>query len=269
MWATLAFAVAVTAVPAQAGPLRLSNPRATYGLYGAARAENAVLPGDIYFLTFDIENLTTKDNGEVTYKMGLEFLNSKDKVVFGEDPQEKKARLALGGKSLPAFAAIDVGPSTTPGRYTARVTVVDPMTKKTEVLESKFEVLPPAFGVVLVSTIFPGRDGLPAPTVLVPGQSIVLSCSVVGFERAKTGDKQPSIGLQLQIRDDTGKVVSKLDDKVPAKDKVPEEYTAIPIQLPLDLNRTGKFTIELEVTDKINTTAKPVTVKLPLHVVEK
>jgi hypothetical protein len=274
MWATLAFAVAVSTstVPAQGGPLKLSNPRATYGFLGAPRAENAVLPGDVYFITFDIENLTMKEDGEVTYKMGLELINDKGKVLFGEEPQEKKARNSLGGKSLPAFAATEVGTNTPPGKYTVKVTVIDPAAKGaagTQNLESKFEVLPPGFGVVRLNTVYLAAP-VTAPPVLVPGQSILVNCSVVGFERAKAGDKQPNIGLQMRVIDDaTGlPVLAKpLLDEI--KQKVPEELNAIPISMPLDLNRTGKFTIELQVTDRVNTTAKPVVVKLPIHVVDK
>jgi hypothetical protein len=277
MWATLAFAVAVTTstVPAQGGPLKLSNARATYGFLGAPRAENAVLPGDVYFITFDIENLTMKDDGEVTYKMGLELINDKNKVLFGEEPQEKKARNSLGGKSLPAFAATEVGTNTPPGKYTVKVTVIDPNVKGdrgTQTLETKFEVLPAGFGIVRLNTVYLSAP-VTAPPVLVPGQSILVNFSVVGFERAKGGDKQPGLGIQMRVVDDaTNKPVldKPIEDQVPAKDrKVPEDLNAIPISMPLDVNRTGKFTIELQVTDRVNTTAKPVTVKLPIHVVDK
>jgi hypothetical protein len=152
------------------------------------------------------------------------------------------------------------------------VTVIDPQVKGErgmQILESKFEVLPPTFGVVRLNTVYLAAP-VTAPPVLVPGQSILVNCSVVGFERAKGGDKQPNIGLQMTVIDDaTGRPVlaKPLNDEI--KQKVPEELNAIPISMPLDLNRAGKFTIELQVTDRINTTAKPVTVKLPVHVVEK
>jgi hypothetical protein len=272
MWATLAFALAVSTVPAQGGTLTLTNPRATYGFLGGPRPDNAVLPGDVYFIAFDIENLTMKDD-EVTYRMGVDLINEKGKVLYGEEPQEKKAHNSLGGKSLSAFAATEVGTNTPPGEYTVKVTVVDPLVKGaagTKTLESKFKVLPTGFGVVRVNTLYIGQTSGAAPSVLVSGQSILVSCIVVGFERAKTGDKQPNIALQWRIIDDsTGKPTldKPIDDQVPGKDrKVPEDLTAIPISLPLDLNRPGKFTIELQLTDRLNTTAKPVTVKLPIRV---
>jgi hypothetical protein len=272
MWATLAFAVALTTVPAQAGP-RLTNVRATYGLFGAPRADNSVLPGDIYFLTFEIENLTKKDNGEVIYRMGLELLGTnkegKERVIYGEDPQEKKARLALGGNSLPAFAATEIPAGQAPGQYTVRITVVDPATKANIVEKYEFKVLQPAFGIVRVGMTFPGGDA--APTVLVPGQAVYVNCGIVGFERSKKEEKQPSLGLQMRILDEKDKDVSKpIDDMVPGKDrKVPEDYTIIPISLPLDLNRAGKFTIELQITDRLNTTTKAAVVRIPIRVVEK
>src|SRR5262249_46380488 len=131
------------------------------------------------------------------------------------------------------------------------------------------EVLPPRFGVIRLNTVYLAAP-VTAPPVLVPGQSILVNCSVVGFERAKGGDKQPNIGLEMRVLDDatSAPVLSQpLTDKITMK--VPEDLNAIPISMPLDLNRAGKFTIELQVTDRVNTTAKPVVVKLPIHVVEK
>ena len=40
MWATLALLTALQLTPAQAGQLRLTNDRATYGKHGATRADN-------------------------------------------------------------------------------------------------------------------------------------------------------------------------------------------------------------------------------------
>jgi hypothetical protein len=253
--------------------LRLSNARATYGFLGAPRPDNAVLPGDVYFLAFDIDNLTVKDDGEVTYRMGINLSNANGTVLYGQEPQEKKAHNSLGGKSLSAFAATEVGTNTPPGEYTVKVTVVDPLAKGgpvTKSLESKFKVLPPGFGVVRLKPLYSGRQSNgAAPSVLVAGQSISVSCSVVGFERAKGGDKQPNIGLRWRIIDEGGRPVlaRPLTDAITKK--VPEDLNAIPISLPLDLNRPGRFTIELQVTDRINATAKPVTVTLPILVVEK
>ncbi|HEY1861805.1 MAG TPA: hypothetical protein VGG61_15700, partial [Gemmataceae bacterium] len=67
MMATLAFLSALSALPAQDGQLRFANERPTYCMWGATRTANKYLPGDVYFLSFDIENLSVDKNGKVSY----------------------------------------------------------------------------------------------------------------------------------------------------------------------------------------------------------
>src|SRR5437660_6945302 len=88
MWATLALLTALQLTPAQAGQLRLTNDRATYGKHGATRADNKLLPGDSFVVQFDIENVEVGKDGKVLYSIGLEFLDAKDQVKFKQSPQE-------------------------------------------------------------------------------------------------------------------------------------------------------------------------------------
>ena len=101
MWSTLALATALTLAPHAAGDLKLTNARATYGVLGATRADTKILPGDIYYITFDIENLDIGDDGEVRYSMGMELLNNKGKPEYSQEPRDLKARNDLGGTSMP------------------------------------------------------------------------------------------------------------------------------------------------------------------------
>src|SRR5690242_18705476 len=100
MWATMALAAALAAAPHQAGDLKLTNVRATYGYLGAERKENKYVPGDICYITFDIENLDVREDGKVRYSMKMELLNPKGKVEFGKEPQELEATNSLGGNRM-------------------------------------------------------------------------------------------------------------------------------------------------------------------------
>ena len=88
MWATLALLTALQLTPTQAGQLRLTNDRATYGKHGATRADNKLLPGDSFVVQFDIENVEVGKDGKVLYSMGMQLTNKEGKVQFKKEPKE-------------------------------------------------------------------------------------------------------------------------------------------------------------------------------------
>src|SRR5690349_2202159 len=116
MISTVVLATALSLAPAQAGELKLSNPRGTYGVLGAPRSDNKILPGDFYFLAFDIENLKTDDEGKILYSMGMEVKNPKGETEYKKDPLERPPLYnVLGAARIPAFAHAQTGTETTPG----------------------------------------------------------------------------------------------------------------------------------------------------------
>jgi hypothetical protein len=263
MWATLAFAAALGLAPNQPGPLQLTNARATYGFLGATRADNKLLPGDMYFVTFDIENLSVK-NGKALYKMRMEFLNAKGKPEFSKDPEDLESTISLGGNRMPAYASAEVGTETAPGEYTLKVEVTDRSTNKSETLVRKFEVLPKAFGLVRVHMTSALGQG-PMPPLAVVGQSLFLNGAAVHFQRDKDS-KQPNVVVEMNILDDKGTPTLPKPQKVEYTKDVDEKVIGLPVNLLVELNRPGKFTVELQATDRIaNKTTK---VSLPLQVQE-
>ncbi len=265
MMATLAFLSALSVVPAQEGQLRLINERATYGVLGATRPNDKVLPGDAYFLTFDIENLKMDDSGRVRYKMNMEVVNKDGKSQFKADPTETVLWSSLGGPRLPAYAHALLGTDMAPGEYTINVKVEDIETKKTAELSKKFQVAATEFGLVRVNTSYDARGDMQAPAFAVAGQSIYLNFAPVAFKRDdKT--KQPNIAVEMRVLDESGKPT--LEKPIPGavKDNVPEALSLIPMNLMLTLNRAGKFTIEVKATDKIAN--KTTTLKLPITVLD-
>src|SRR5262249_10914837 len=179
MLTTLAIAVALGLTPGQAGKLELTNVRPTYGILGAPRPNNQVLPGDVYWLAFDLENAKLTATGKVEYSMGLEVVDSKAKTLFKEDDKDQ-ALLAdnslagnrWSGKRLPLLAKTEVGLDTPPGEYTMKVTVTDRTAKTSAILERKFVVLPKTFGLVRLGTTYDPAANLPAPMIGVPGQFV-------------------------------------------------------------------------------------------------
>ena len=136
MLSSVALAAALSLTPAQVGQLQLTNPHATYGLLGAKRTDLKFLPGDNFFLSFDIEGLQVNEFGKVLYSMSMELKSNKDnKVVFRREPVEQEAFNSLGGSQLPAFAQAEVGLDTPAGEYTVTVRVTDRRAKTTQDLD--------------------------------------------------------------------------------------------------------------------------------------
>jgi hypothetical protein len=257
MWATLAIASALSLAPAQAGKLEIKRDRVTYGILGQERKDTKLLAGDVFVITFDIEGLLVKEDGRVRYSMGMELRNLKtDKAEFTKDPQELEVTNALGGSRLPAFALSNIGLDTQPGKYKMVVTVNDLLAKEksSAKLEREFEVVPAKFGLVQVALF--NQGGLPAPPIAVVGHTLVVNAAAVGFDLDK--DMLPNLTFELRILDEAGKPTVPKPFAGEANKTVPKENRRLlPLQFTLPLNRSGKFTLELEANDKVaNKTVK-------------
>jgi hypothetical protein len=268
MWASLALAAAVTLTPAQAGPLKLANVRVTNGFLGPTRENNKLLPGDLFYVSFDIEGLKVSDAGKAEYSMGMELTDSAGAIKFKEDPSKREFVPRLGGNRLAMFANSSIGNDTPPGVYTLRVTIADALAGgKPEVLEQKFEVLPKGFGLIRPQLAYPAQGFVPAPPVAVAGQTLMFTCAAVGFQRAKAENvQQPNLGVEVKVYDESGKPTLPQPYTDLIKD-VPETYAFAPISVPLPLNRPGKFTVEVLVTDNVAKKG-PAKFTFPLTVLE-
>jgi hypothetical protein len=254
MWATLALAAVLQPVPAQGGKPSIENVRTTYGILGSERKDTKFLPGDSFFISFDIKGLQmNKDDGKVEYDMSIEVKDKKGNTQFKQEGNDLHANIVLGGAALPAIAKADIGLDTPPGEYTLTVTVVDRGTKEKVKIDKPFEVLPKNFGIVgLCFTDAPPHPKIPRnpmPPIAVPGQTLMVNFMVVGFELK---DKQPNLTFEMRIMDEKGKPtmnkpftgdVTMVDD---------ESRKNLSMQFPIPINRNpGKYTVELMVRDKI------------------
>ncbi len=265
--------------PGQATGLKLSNVRNTYGELGGTRPEGKFLPGDVFFVGFDIENISINDEGQVQYEMTMEVLDKNAKPIFKQEPAKKTDFVPLGGSKLPARAFITVGLDQEPGAYTMKLTVKDlgknAAKDNAATLTKTFEVAKKDFGIVAVYTSVDDRGAHPAPTTGIVGQSIYVQFGVVSFERAvpKAVDPkapkaapQPDMTFEMVTLDSFGKptmgkpVVYKLATEVRQEDQ------GFTMRFLLPMTRAGKFTVRLKATDNI--AKKESTFDLPVTVVE-
>ncbi|MFL5245507.1 MAG: hypothetical protein ACJ8FY_25715 [Gemmataceae bacterium] len=265
MWATLTFLAATTFAPAQNDAIKFANERATYGVLGPTRTDTKFLPGDVFFLTFDIEGLKTDSAGKVKYSMGMELLDSKGASKFKGDPDPRELINSLGGSRLPASAHAVIGTDSGPGEYTMKITVADlANNKKSGTLTRKFTVVDSGFGLVRVNCTYDPEGKIPAPSMAVVGQSLWVNAFVAGFQRSSK--KQPDLTLEIQLLGEDKKPTLEKPISFTIDSKVDESWSLIPVQSLLTLNRTGKFTVELKAEDKI--TRKTTRVAFPITVVE-
>jgi hypothetical protein len=255
MWATLALTTALHLAPAQAGTLELKNVRVTYGVLGQERKDvKELVPGDIFNVAFDIEGLQVGETGQVLYRMGMELIKAgKKEPEFRQEPRDLEANNTLGSARVPAFARTTVGLDTPPGEYTLKVTITDRAAKQKQELTRSFTVVPPRLGIVQIS-LFAYSDNkgaaMPAPPLGVPGQAVLLHFAVVGF------------GLDEAGKPVLAKPFSGTTQEVSAQYK-----KILPMDFPIQLNRSGKFKVHMKVTDKLaNKTAEQT---LDLTVVEQ
>ena len=245
----LAFA-ALAAVPAQGGQLKLTNSRMTYGELGPTRTNAKFLPGDILFFACEIIGLSIDPTGEAKFKMETRVLDSKGKVIFKRDPEERGQFTPLFGNTMPARALIIVGLDQDPGQYVLEITVEDPKTKSKDTTSTKFEVIKKDFGIVNVYTSYDVHGTISAPNSGVVGQTLFVQATVVSFERdPKT--KQPKIELQYQYLDEKGTPLLKEPSKFLVDNGVDEKHGLFSDRFPIFLNRPGKFTVQITATDKI------------------
>jgi hypothetical protein len=264
MWTACVLTAALSAAPAQSGQLALTNVRTTYGFLGAPRTDIKFLPGDSVVLSFDIDGLQPDSNGKVLYRIAMEVADSKGVVHFKQTPRDRETVLALGGNRVPAFASLNIGLDQPPGDYTVKVTVSDQVAKASQTLTHTCQVVPKTFGIVRLTTTNDPNGQLPAPFV-GEGQSLWVNFATVGFGRDQ-GKNQPNLSVTLNVRDENGRPTMAKPFMGDVNQNIPSHALALPMQFLLELNRAGKFTIDLTATDKV--TGKTTSLSLPLNVMK-
>jgi hypothetical protein len=265
MWTALALVGVLAAANGYSDQLTISNVRLTRGLLGPEREDSKVMAGDSYFIAFDIEGLKTDDTGRVRYNLAMEATDSRGNVVYTQKPRDMEATNSLGGSRVPAFSFLDVGPSVAPGEYTMKVTATDRTTKASQQLVRKFEILPREFGIVRLQITLDTTMQFPTAALGVPGQSLWVHFSTIGFQR-DPANKQPDLQVQMRILDESGQPTVPKPITAEVNDDVSENLPAVPWHLLVFLNRPGKYTMNVQATDRVS--KKTAKLSFPLRVVD-
>ncbi|MBI3409208.1 MAG: hypothetical protein HY040_12750 [Planctomycetes bacterium] len=247
-------------LPGVSSALEIKNVRPCYGVpLGATRHDVKLIPGDVLFITYDIEGLKVDtQTGKANYLTTLELLDSKETVLFKkETPNESSPQ--LGGTRMPGDLFINTGRTQKPGKYKIRLTVNDRIGKESKAFVYDFELLSPTFGFV----------GVTAPAVGFPGQNYMAGFALVDMSLDK--NKQPLVDVMMRVLDQSGTkevtkpIYSSLPKDLP-EDTNLEKENFLPMQFPIYLNRAGTFMIEINAADKIAN--KKIQLKYPVTVID-
>jgi hypothetical protein len=262
MFAALACLLTFTGAPAR--PLEIVNAQPTYGHLGALRPKGkGALPGDVFHFRFDIKNMKIDANGRASYSLLVEVLDGKGEHLFRYGPHNATAQNCLGGDSMPCTAQLDVPLETPPGAAVLRVTVTDRSDGRKVVFQTKGKVLPADFGLVRVGTFADSLAKTPIAPVGVVGGSLYVHFAAVGFARAKESG-QPDLDVSLRVLDEAGKPTMPAPLSGRANADIPSSVKILPMQFGLTLNRPGRFTVELNATDRLS--GKTSQVRFPIRV---
>jgi hypothetical protein len=251
MWATLAIAAALSLAPNQKGELKLTNQRATYGFLGETREKNQYLPGDVVFVAFDIDGLTIGKDGKISYSMEMKLKNAKGEALFSQVPQPIEANNTLGGSSTRGFSYAQIGNDLPAGKYTMTVAVKDEQSQsgKPVTLTQNFEVTKRDFGIVRLGLFYDDQGKEFAPPMFVVGQHAWIHFMTTGFDRGK--DKSADIEVNVRVLDANGKpTLAQAFTGSTKTQNVPPTVQTLPWWQKIELNRAGKYKLELEATDK-------------------
>ena len=232
--------------------LEIKNVKMTYGPLGAPRTVNSFLPGDLIFMTFNVDGLSfDQKTGKANYETKLELRKSGDdangvkqesKVVF-EKTTPAEVSVLLGGTELPGDLHLIMGDDQPPGRYDLRLIVTDKTNNKQTHFEHSFELLKKGFGLV----------GITAPAIAFYGQDYACGFALVNMKLDSRG--KPSADITMRVLDRKGTplmkpIITSLPADMPAEVDLTKE-NFLPMQFPIFLNRSGRFIMEIEAVDKL------------------
>lgn len=262
MWCSTPLAIVIALIPVDAGGLTLSHVRMTYGMLGPTRQDNHFLPSDDVVLCFDIDGAKANAAGKILYAIGMDVTDSKGKVQFRQLPNDREADAPPDGKGLPACARVQIGSDQEPGSYRVHVTVTDRVAGATREISQTCQVLPKAFGLVHLTTTSDYEGKLPRAS-FEPGKPGWINFDAAGFGRAKSTG-QPHVSVVLRVSDDAGRPALAKPSMGEVTKDVPANAAAVPMQFALEINRAGRFTVQLTATDQV--TGKTASVSFPLTV---
>lgn len=232
------------------GKLKIENIQAAYGRFGPERKPLEIYPFDNLIVRFTVSGAKTDSEGKAvtTLKMHLTDANGNSVV---ENSFSFNGVLGLGGDTYPGFVNLSIGERVPEGKTTLKITITDQLSKESTSVERQITGKKPGLQIVALEFFHDADGKLPTSTNLTLGEPLHLRLRVIGFER---GQGKIRTQLTVQTLDGDGKEnlpKPLLIDLRQEDSKVVEQTGFVSFGGNIVMNRLGKFTLRLTVTDRI------------------
>jgi hypothetical protein len=258
-------AVVLAATPAVAeAKLEIRDVQASHGQFGPVRTAAEYVAGDQVYFRYTAAGVRADDDGRVRAEIRMKLVDAKGKVLLDKEAASLQERLALGGDTFSAYAALDLSQGFPAGEYELTVEFTDLLANEKASFRRKFAVKPPEFAVVRVRFSHDEAGATAAAAGGMVGQTLVVHMKAVGFDRGKG---EFDVEMQTEVLDASGKPVMPRPIRAAVHNEKPEEVKEIEslrLWSSLTLNRPGDFVLRVSLTDKM--TKKKVTFETPLKV---
>lgn len=241
--------------------LKLEEVRPTYGRLGTTRTSTRVLPGEDLTVEFIVSGVVADADGVVNIELSAHLEDAKNKSISDVPPATTKAILALGGSRFTGYMQFSLPVDCEPGKYLVKGKVTDTVQRKSIVLEQPFDVQPASFGIVRLQLANDAAGISPTGGNLTVNQPVYIHATAVGFSRS--GKAIHVVGT-MTLLDVEGKKTLPKPIAVGIHRDVDEDLVDLGFKLPIVVNRTGKYVVQLELRDEIS--KKSVKEELPIVV---
>lgn len=257
--------ILAVSAPAQA-KIQIENIQACYGPYGPERKSLELYPFDVLFLRFTVSGLQTAASGNVDAVVKLKWTDPNGKVL-DESSFPSTGILHLGGNSFPFITQLRMPDQIPLGKNKITVTVTDNLSKESASFERQFTGHKSKLQIVALEFFHDADNKFPSSTNLPLGEPLHFRLRLIGFDRSK--GKIHTV-MAVQTLDGEGKenIPKPLLSDVHEEDaRTVQKFGFVFFTGRVGLNRSGKFTLRITVTDRMTDQSTkievPVTVTAP------
>ena len=259
----LAVAVLFCTTALSPAKIQIENIQACYGPYGPERKSLDLYPFDIFFMRFTVTGLKTDAAGKVDAAVKMKWADAKGNPL-DEKSFPASGILHLGGNSFLAFINEPMPEQVPVGKNTVTVTVTDNLSKESASFERQFTGHKSKLQIVGLEFFHDAEGKLPSSTNCSPGEPLHFRLRVIGFDRSK---EKIHIQMAVQTLDSEGKenLPKPLISDFREEDARAVQRTGfIFLANGIGLNRVGKFTLRITITDRI--TGQSTKIEVPVNV---
>lgn len=240
--------------------LKLENLRFVDSIYGLAKKEASVVPGERLVLLFDAKGVK-KDGVWVTFKLGTDLIDSTGQSVLSWEGDETRVADLFGGTSHSDAVWINFADTVPEGSYKMKVTFEDADARQTTSAMLPIAVVAARLSIINVGMSVDAEGAQPHGRSLVEQEAAHVVFGVAGLKRA--GGKA-KLQEDLMVLDEAGTTVGWQPNAVDAEIEMPRSIASVFNRIVM--TRAGKYTVKITVRD-MNADGAKVEYAFPIEVV--